>query len=146
MKRKLWVLFLGFVLFFVPLGSVARAGQAKTAEQSKMIAQTAKIKAEISKRVEGNKTKVKLKLRNGVEMRGRLYQAGNDDFTFTDEKGGRQVTVAYADVEHLKGRGLSTGAKFGIIVGVVAAAAVVVVVVGGRNFDPFKNGIPIVLR
>ena len=51
MKRKLWVLFLGFVLFFVPLGRIARAGQAKPAEPSKLDAQIAKIKTAISKRV-----------------------------------------------------------------------------------------------
>ena len=152
MKRKLWVLFLGFVLFFVQLGQMARAGQAQAAEQSKLATQsgqtgqteqTAKIKAEIGKRVAGDKTRVKLKLRSGAEMKGRLNQAGNDDFTFTDEKGGQQMTVAYADVERVKGRGLSSAAKFGIIAGIVAAVAVVVVVVAGRNFDPFKNGIPL---
>jgi len=143
MKRKLWVLFLGFVLFLVPLGRMTQAGQAKPAEQSKLDAQIAKIKTAISKRVAGDKTRVELKLTSGVESKGRLNQAGTDDFTFTDEKGGRQMTLAYADVARVKGRGLSSGAKIGIIAGIVAAVAVVVVVVAGRNFDPFKNGIPL---
>ena len=149
MKRKLWVLFLGFVLFFVPLGRMARAGQAKAAEQSKLAKltgqteQTAKIKAEIGKRVAGDKARVKLKLRSGAEMKGRLNQAGNDDFTFTDEKSGQQMAVAYADVERVKGRGLSTAAKFGIIGGIVVGAAVIVLVKASRDFDPFKNGIPL---
>jgi hypothetical protein len=143
MKRKLWVLFLGFVLFSLPLGRVARAGQAKPDEPSKLEAQIAKIKTAISKRVAGDKTRVELKLRSGVESKGRLNQAGNDDFTFTDEKGGRQMTVAYADVARVKGRGLGSGAKIGIIAGIAAVVAVVVVVVAGRNFDPFKNGIPL---
>lgn len=142
MKRKLWVLFLGFVLFLVPLGPVA-SGQAKLDEQSKLDAQIAKIKAAISKRVVGDKTRVELKLRSGVESKGRINQAGSNDFTFTDDKGGQQMTFAYADVERVKGRGLSSGAKIGIIAGIVAGAAVVVVIVAGRNFDPFKNGIPV---
>ena len=144
MKRKVWVLFLGFVLFLVPLGRMTRAGQAKATDQSKLAeqnGQTAKIKTEISKRVADDKTRVKIKLRSGAEMQGRLNQAGDDDFTFTDEKGGQQMTVAYADVARVKGRALSSGAKIGIIAAVVAAAAVVVVAVGARNFDPFKNGI-----
>lgn len=150
MKRKLWVLFLGFILFLAPLGSVAQAGQAQAAEQSKLAnlsgltgqtEQTAKIKAEISKRIAGDKTRVNLKLRSGAEMKGRLNKAGNDDFTFTDEKGGQQVAVAYADVERVKGRGLSTAAKFGIIGGIVVGAAVIVLVKASRDFDPFKNGI-----
>jgi hypothetical protein len=140
MKRKLSVLFLGFVLFLVPLGRMARAGQAKPNEQSKLFEQTAKVKAEIGKRVAGDKTRVKLKLRSGAEMKGRLNQAGNDDFTFTGENGG-QMTVTYADVERVKGRGLSTGAKIGIIAGVAAATVVIIGVVSFRHFDPFKNGL-----
>jgi hypothetical protein len=151
MKRKLWVLFLGFVLFFVPLGPVARAGQANGPEQSKPAKetgqtgpteQTAKIKSEIGKRVANNKTKVKLKLRRGAELKGRLNQAGDDNFTFTDEKTKQEMTLAYADVEQVKGRGgLSLGAKIGIIAGIVVTVAVVAVVVSFHNFDPFKNGI-----
>ena len=153
MKSKLWVLFLGFVLFFVPLGPVAQAAQAQAAQQSKLAKltgltgqtgqteQTAKIKAEISKRVAGNKTRVKLKLGSGAEMKGRLNQAGNDDFTFTDEKTGQQMAVAYADVERVKGRGLGSGAKIGIIAGIVVGAAVIVLVKASGDFDPFKNGI-----
>ena len=154
MKRKLWVLCLGFVLFFVPLGSVARAGQATAAEPSKpakqtgpteqtrQSEQTAKIKTEIGKRVANNKTKVKFKLRSGAEMKGRLNQADDDNFTFTDEKTKQEMTVAYADVEQVKGRGgLSLGAKIGIIAGIVVTVAVVAVVVSFHNFDPFKNGI-----
>jgi hypothetical protein len=142
MKRKLWVLFLGFVLFLVPLGPMA-SGQTRPDEPSKLDAEIAKIKAAISKRVADDKTRVELKLRSGVESKGRVTQAGSNDFTFTDEKGGQQMTFAYADVERVKGRGLSSGAKFGIIAGIVVAAAVVVLVVAGRNFDPFKNGIPV---
>ena len=144
MKRKLWTLFLGFALCFVPLGPQVWAGQtkqAKTDEQSKLAEQTAKIKTEISKRVAGHKTKVKLKLRSGAEMKGRLNQAGNDDFIFTNEKGGQQVTITYADVERVKGRGLSTGAKIGIIAAVAVTAVVIAGVLSFRNFDPFRGGL-----
>jgi hypothetical protein len=138
--KKLWVLFLGFILFLVPLGPIA-AGQTKSDEPSKLDAQIAKIKAAISKRVADDKTRVELKLRSGVESKGRVRQAGGNDFTFTDEKSGQQMAFAYADVERVKGRGLSSGAKIGIIAGIVAAVAVVAVVVSFHNFDPFKNGL-----
>ena len=140
MKRKLWILFLGFVLFLVPLGRMTQAGQSKPAEQSKLDAQIAKIKTAISKRVAGDKTRVELKLTSGVESKGRLNQAGTDDFTFTDEKTGN-LTLAYADVERVKGRGLSTGAKIGIIVGVAAVVVVVIGLVSFHHLDPFENGI-----
>jgi hypothetical protein len=141
MKRKLWVLFLGFALFFVPLGPVA--GQAKPDQPSKLTEQITKIRAAISKRVTDDKARVKIQLRDGSEMKGRLNQAGNDDFTLTNEKSGQQMTLAYADVQRVKGRGLSTGKKIGIIAGVAAAVVVIVGIVAARNFDPFRNGIPI---
>lgn len=141
MKRKLWVLFLGFALFFVPLGPVA--GQANPDQSSKLNEQIAKIKAAISKRVTDDKARVELRLRDGSEMKGRLTQAGNDDFTFTNQKSGQQMTMAYADVQRVKGRGLSTGTKIGIIVGIVAGVAAIVLIKASRNFDPFQNGIPI---
>ena len=136
MNRRLWVLFLGFVLLFVPLGQLVQA-------QTKLDDQTAKVKAEIVKRVANGKQQVKLKLRSGEELKGRLDEANANDFTVTDDKGGQSTTVAYTDVARVEGRGLSPGAKFGIIAAAVGGAAVIAIVVASRNFDPFKNGIPL---
>lgn len=136
MKSKLWVLFLGFVLLFVPLGQLAH-GQTKADDQ------TAKVKAEIVKRVANGKHQVKIKLRSGEELKGGLEQANANDFTVTADKGGQPTTVTYAEVERVEGRGLSSGAKFGIIAAAVGGAAVIAIVVAGRNFDPFKNRIPL---
>ena len=136
MKSKLWVFFLGFVLLFVPLGQLVQA-------QTKLDDQTAKVKAEIVKRVANGKQQVKLKLRSGEELKGRLDEANANDFTVTDDKGGQTTTVAYTDVARVAGRGLSSGTKLGIIAAAVGGAAVIAIVVASRNFDPFKNGIPL---
>ena len=142
MKSKLWVLFLGFILFLAPLGPAARA-QSTTNEQSKLDAEVAKIKAAISKRVADDKARVKIKSRSGVELKGRLTQAGTDEFTFTDEKSGQQMTMPYTDVARVNGRGLSSGAKIGIIGAIVVGVAAIVLIKAARDFDPFRNGIPL---
>lgn len=135
MKKKLWALSLAVILCLLPVVRVAHAGQVKMPDS------TDKTKAEIAKRIASGKTKVKLKLRSGIEMKGRLGHAGESDFTLIDEKGGQANTVAYADVERVKGRGLGSAAKIGIIAGVVVGAAVIVVAIGMHDFNPFRGAI-----
>src|SRR5262249_34111068 len=149
MKRKLWVLALGFALCFVPLSRIAaqsptdRPAQSQTDQPSKLDQEIAKIKAAISKRVADDKDKVKLKLRDGSEVKGRLNQASDASFTFTNDKGTQPMTFTYADVQRVNGRGLSRGAKIGIIAAIVGGIFAIVVIKAVQNFDPFKNGIRI---
>jgi len=136
MHNKLKVLFLAFMLVFVPL---ARAGP--TRAQSKEADQTAKVKAEVAKRVASNKTKVKIKLRNGEEIKGRIEQAGDSSFTISEDKSGKQTQVAYSDVAGVKGRGMSTAMKIGIVIGVAVVVIAVVGVISVKNTDYFRGGI-----
>jgi hypothetical protein len=138
--RKLCVLVLGFALFAMPLARVV--GQSQTDQPSKLDAEIARIKAAIGKRVTDDKTKVKLQLRDGSEVKGQLNQAGDNGFTITKEKGSQPTSLSYADVQKVNGRGgLSTGAKIGIIAAIVAGVAAIIVIKAVRDFDPFKNGI-----
>lgn len=141
MKRKLCVLFLGFALFAMPLRSVV--AQSLSGQPSKLDIEIARIKTAISKRVTDDKTRVKLRLRDGSEVKGRLNQAGDDGFTFTSEKGGQQTMLSYADVQKVNGQGLSKGTKIGIIAAILAGVAAIIVIKAVRDFDPFRNGIPI---
>jgi hypothetical protein len=147
MKRKLWVLALGFALCFLPLSRLAaqspngQSSQSQADQPSKLDREIAKIKAAISKRVTDDKDKVKLKLRDGSEVKGRLNQAGDASFTLTNDKGSQPMTFNYADVQKVNGRGLGRGAKIGIIAAIIAGVAAIVVIKAVRNFDPFENGI-----
>ena len=91
---------------------LARAKGVTTPEQAK---------AEVFKRGTGEKAKVKVKLRDGSEVRGYISKANEDSFELRD-KSGKSVTIAYADVISVRKLGLSKGAKIGIGVGVAAAA------------------------
>ena len=96
---------------------LARAKGVTTPEQ---------VKAEVFKRGTGEKAKVKVKLRDGSEVRGYINKANEDSFE-VHEKAGKSVTLAYSDVISVRKPGLSRGAKIGISVGVGAAAFFAVV-------------------
>lgn len=136
MQDKLKVLFLALMLILVPL---ARA--IPTQAQSKDADQAAKVKSEIAKRVANNKTKVKIKLRNGEELKGRIEQAGDTSFTISEDKTAKQTQVAYSDVAGVKGRGMSTAMKIGIVVVVAVVVVAVVGVIAVKNADYFSGGI-----
>ena len=126
---------LAFLLIFMPL---ARAAQAQA--KSGAVDQTAKVKSEVAKRVDNKKTRVKIKLRNGEELKGRIDQASDNTFTITQDKTGKKVELVYSEVAEVKGRGMSTFTKVGIIAGVAVVVLAVAVVVALKNFDPFSNG------
>ena len=81
------------------------------------------VKAEVLKRGTGEKAKVKVKLRNGSEVKGFISKADQDTFDVHGKKN-ETVTLAYADVLSVRKPGLSTGAKIGIAAGVGAAVII----------------------
>ena len=100
-----------------------------------------KIKTDIARRMRDAKTTVTVSLRNGSELKGRITQAAENMFTLKENNTGTQRDVSYADVTKVKGRGLSKGAKFGILTGIIAGAVIIGALISLRNFDPFKNGV-----
>jgi len=114
MKRTLTTLFLAYALILSTFGPTARA-------QSTLNAET-KAKTEVVNRLNKKETRVKVKLRNGSEMKGRITQSSENSFTLTDEKTGSRSDIAYADVVNVEGRGMSKKKKTFIAIG----AAVVV--------------------
>jgi hypothetical protein len=93
-----------------------------------------KVKAAVAKRV-GKKARVTVKLQDGSKLKGQISQAVEDSFTLTDSKTGQTRTLNYRDVNEVKGQGLSTLAKVGIVVGIAVVVLVIVVAVSISNFD-----------
>lgn len=116
MKLRISLLFVLAVLINSQF-MLAQAKGGKSPEQ---------VKAEVLKRGTGERTKVKVKLRNGSEVRGYISKANQDTFDIHG-KNGETVTLAYADVISVHKPGMSTGAKIGIAAGasalLIAAAA-----------------------
>ena len=100
-----------------------------------------RIKTDIARRLRDAKTNVTVMLRNGSELKGRITQAAENMFTLKDKNTGTQRDVSYADVTKVKGRGLSKGAKFGILTAFIAGAVIIGALISLKNFDPFENGV-----
>ena len=113
MKRTPTTLFLAFAIVLSLFGPAARA-------QSTLNTET-KAKTEVVDRLNKKETRVKIKLHNGSEMKGRITQSADNSFTLTDEKTGSKSDIAYADVLKVEGRGMSKTKKMFIGIGVGAA-------------------------
>ena len=124
-------LFLALVLALAPLVHGQQLTNSATEEATK-------IKAEAIKRVDKKENRVKIKLRNGAEMRGRITQTAEDSFTLTNEKTGAKTDINYTDVQKLSGQGMSKKTKILIATGVGVAIIAVVVAIGLRDLDDFS--------
>lgn len=96
------------------------------ATQTEEMFRTTKLKASLQKRGIGEKSRVKVRLRNKEEIKGYISKIEDASFDVTDKTVGQATTILYVDVERVQGSGLSKGAKIGIIAG--AAVAIVAVV------------------
>jgi hypothetical protein len=90
-------------------------------------AQAAKVKAKVQKRGTNDWSRLKVKLRDKSEQKGRITEIGEDSFSLTDQKTGQMTTISYADVKSIRISGLSDRAK--VTIGVVTVAVVVAGVV-----------------
>ena len=122
---KHFTLLLVAVLMFNSV-AVAQATQAQEASQSK-------IKAEVQRRGIGEKSRVKVRLRNKTQVKGYISKIEDASFDVTNKNSGQATTIPYADVEKVQGSGLSKGAKIGIIAGVAVVTFVVVIAVALKS-------------
>ena len=98
--------------------------------------QPAKVKADVQKRGIGEKSRVKVRLRNKEQVKGYISKIEDASFDVTDKNTGRATTISYADVQKVQGPGLSKGAKIGIGVGAAVVVVVVVIVVALSKIGP----------
>ena len=99
-----------------------------------------RIKNDIARRLREARTNITVRLRSGTEVKGKITQAAENVFTLQDKKGTHR-DISYAEVLKVNGIGLSKGAKFGILTGIVAGAVIIGALISLKNFDPFKNGV-----
>jgi hypothetical protein len=91
-----------------------------------------KIKAEVERRGTGDKSRVKVRLRDKTEVKGYISQIDASSFQVTEEKTGKVMTLAYVDVEKVGGRGMSRNTKTVIFIGVgIAAAGIILGILAG---------------
>jgi hypothetical protein len=80
----------------------------------------AAIRTEVRRRGVGEKSRVKVSLRDVSEVKGYISKIDDSAFEVTDKKTGTSKSIAYGDVRKVQGPGLPSGVKIGIVVGAVA--------------------------
>ena len=100
-----------------------------------------KVKSDVARRLREARTSVTVSLRNGSQLKGRITQAAENMFTLREKDSRTQHDISYADVTKLKGAGLSRGAKFGILTGIITGAVIIGALINMKHFDPFENGV-----
>ena len=88
----------------------------------------AAIRTEVRRRGAGEKSRVKVSLRDGSEVKGYITKIDDSSFEVTDKKTGSSKSVAYIDARKVQGPGLSSGVKIGIVVGVVGVVALIIAI------------------
>ena len=132
--KKLIPALLMLVLVLSPIARTALAQQLTDPT-------VAKVRDEIVRRFRDERRNVTLRLRNGSELTGRITQAAENWFSLKEKTTGTQRDISYADVTKVKGKGLSKGAKFGILTGIIAGAVIIGALISMKHLDPFKNGV-----
>jgi len=77
----------------------------------------------VQKRGIGEQSKVKVLLKDKMEVKGYISKIDADSFQVTDKKNGEVRTISYGEVEKVRGPGLSRGTKIAIAVVVAGALA-----------------------
>ena len=101
--------------------SSALANAEHKAKPTKAEKKAAQIKAEIDRRGVGEKSRIKVRLRDHSELKGHISRVDATSFELTDSKTLARQTIDYVDVERVRGPGLSVGGK--VAVGAVLAGA-----------------------
>ena len=113
MKRRLLTLSLVFAIVLTPLGPAVH-GKKKPDQTPD------KVKAEIESRINKKEEHVRVKLRSGSEVKGRITQSSDNGFTVVEDKSGSSTEIAYTDVLNVEGRGMSKSKKTLIGLGIGA--------------------------
>lgn len=87
------------------------------------VQQAAKAQTEVAKRGVGEKSRVRVLLKDKSEVEGYISDIGASSFQVTNKEKTRVREIAYGEVEKIRGSGLSRGAKIAIVVGVAGALA-----------------------
>ena len=127
MTRRLLTLSLAFAIVLTPLGPAAHA-------KNKPDQTPDKVKTEVETRLRKKEEHVKVKLRSGSEVKGRITQSSENGFTVIEDKSGNSTQIAYADVSNVEGRGMSKTKKTLIGVGIATGVFIALVAYALTHF------------
>ena len=105
-------------------GSVAVNPAYASSQEEGRARATAKVKQRIKERGVGENARVEVVLLDGTKLKGYISEAGEDSFVVAN--GGAPVRVAYSQVRRVKGKGLSTGGKVLMWLGITAGVLLLI--------------------
>ena len=123
LKKILSLMLVGLLLNVIGVNS-AYAGS-KEEKEARFVE---KVKAGVRKLGTGREARVEVKLRDKTKLKGYVGEAGEDNFVDVDDKTGAASTVAYPQVQQVKGNNLSKAAKIALGVGVILLPIIVAVI------------------
>ncbi len=118
LKSYLSLILIGLLVFGGSVQSVFAQAQPD--------ANAERIKAVVAARGVNEKKRIRVKMLNGVKMKGYISQIGDDTFTLAISKTRQPVVIAYREVSKIESGGLSGGARIGIIAGAAVGGGILV--------------------
>ena len=95
-------------------------------QDEKQARSAAKVKQKISELGTGKNARVEVQLKDGTKLKGYVSEIKDDSFVVIGSESGAVTPIAYSQVKRLKGRGLSTGAKILVWLGVTAGVLLLI--------------------
>lgn len=126
---------LSVILISLSLVTTCARTSHATPRQGQPRGRAEKVRSSLIKLGVGESARVEVKLRDGTRLKGYVREAGEDSFVVVNRKTGAASAVTYEQVDKLKGRGLSTGAKVAIGFGVAAGAFAMLALIGLHYSD-----------
>ena len=124
---KKYLVFALIVLTFNFAGGRLVFAQTQSDKDAKKIQ---KIKTKVADYGTGEKSKVKVELRNQTKIKGYISAIENDSFTVTDKKTGSTTKIDYAEVKNVNRNNLSTTAKIAIALGIAVPVTIILTLFG----------------
>ena len=124
---KKYLVFALIVLTFNFAGGRLVFAQTQSDKDAKKIQ---KIKTKDADYGTGEKSKVKVELRNQTKIKGYISAIENDSFTVTDKKTGSTTKIDYAEVKNVNRNNLSTTAKIAIALGIAVPVTIILTLFG----------------
>lgn len=120
---------LSFALSALLLNLVAAGPAPAHPQQEREARRAEKVKAKINRLGIGESARVKIKLRDGRQVKGYIREAGGENFVVIEPKTGVATTIPYAEVNEVNRRGLPVAAKAALGVGIIIGGLLLVVAV-----------------
>ncbi|HEX8888059.1 MAG TPA: hypothetical protein VF779_02725 [Pyrinomonadaceae bacterium] len=123
MIRKVLSILLAGLLIQLACAYPAFAGVDDSKKEAEQIE---KVRTGVANLGTGPEARVKVKLKDGLNLEGYVSDSNEERFTVKNLKTGLANTVEYSQVKQIKGNNLSTGAKVAIGVGIGVGVAILI--------------------